>query len=406
MSTPTPARYTIISADCHAGGSHEQYREYLDPAFRDDFDAWREKYKNPYRDLHDGGRVRNWDDDRRNGDLEADAQVAEVVFPNTGPPFCPSFVLFAKPPKPDEYAHRHAGIQAHNRWLVDFCGRFPERRAGIGQIFLNDIDDAIADVHFIKDHGLRGGVLLPNIPPDCTWVSPLIDPAYDRLWKVCEDLEVVVNLHGGTGAPDYGRFPASPLVFINEVMFYSQRPLVQFILGGIFERFPKLRFAITETGCSWVPPLLQQLDAMLGQIRATGRTGELAYDTDTVPRLSATEYFRRNCWMGVSQPGLADVAAREYLGADRFMWGSDYPHNEGTGPFTREHLRQVMHGVPEDELRRMLAGNAAALYDFDLAALAPLAERFGPTVEELAAPLTELPDGANEALLRVASGLR
>ena len=46
-------RLTIISADCHAGGSHRQYREYLDPAYLEDFDAWREKYKNPFRDLGD-----------------------------------------------------------------------------------------------------------------------------------------------------------------------------------------------------------------------------------------------------------------------------------------------------------------------------------------------------------------
>lgn len=399
-------RYTIISADCHAGGSHEQYREFLDPKYRADFDAWRDKYKNPYRDLQDGGRVRNWDDDRRNGDLEADGQVAEVIFPNTVPPFFPSFVLFAKPPTDEQYEHRLAGIRAHNRWLVDFCNRYPERRAGIGQIFLNNIDDAIDDVHFIKDNNLRGGLLLPNIPPDCHWVSPLIDPAYDRLWKVCEDLGVVVNLHGGTGAPDYGKFPASPLVFINEVGFYSQRPLVQFILSGVFDRFPNLKFAMTETGCFWVPPLLKNLDTLLAQIRKTGRTGELAYDTSTVPQLSATEYFQRNVWMGVSQPGITDVEARRTLGANRFMWGSDYPHNEGTGPFTREHLRQVTQNVPEAELREMLAGNAAKLYDFDLDALAPLADKYGPTVEEIAEPLTELPEGANEALRRVAAGTR
>ncbi len=78
------SRYTIISADCHAGGSHAQYREYLDPRYRDDFDAWRGKYKNPFRDLQDGGRVRNWDDERRNGDLEADGIVGEVDLPEHG----------------------------------------------------------------------------------------------------------------------------------------------------------------------------------------------------------------------------------------------------------------------------------------------------------------------------------
>ena len=163
-SAPTD-HYTIISADCHAGGSHAMYREYLDPAYLDDFDAWRNKYKNPFRDLRDTDRrVRNWDDERRQRDQEADGIVGEVVFPNTVPPFFPSFVLFARPPEPDEYEHRLAGIRAHNRWLVDLCDGYPERRAGIGQIFLNDVDDAIDDVHWIKEHGLRGGILLPEHP--------------------------------------------------------------------------------------------------------------------------------------------------------------------------------------------------------------------------------------------------
>src|SRR5689334_3141023 len=82
MVMATDDHYTIISADCHAGANHETYRSYLEARYLDDFDAWRAKYKNPFRDLQDGGRVRNWDDERRLGDLHADGQVAEVVFPN------------------------------------------------------------------------------------------------------------------------------------------------------------------------------------------------------------------------------------------------------------------------------------------------------------------------------------
>ena len=112
----------------------------------------------------------------RNSQQEEDGIAGEVVFPNTVPPFFPSFVLFAKPPTAEEYRHRRAGVHAHNRWLVDWCGEFPERRAGVGQIFLNDIDDAIEDITWIKEHGLRGGILLPNIAPDVKWVKPLIRP--------------------------------------------------------------------------------------------------------------------------------------------------------------------------------------------------------------------------------------
>ncbi len=202
-------RYTVISADTHAGGSHAMYREYLEEKYLDDFDAWRDKYKNPFSDLGDQRRLRNWDTEMRTRQQDEDGVAGEVIFPNTVPPFFPSFVLFARPPKADEYEHRLAGIRAHNRWLVDFCAEQPERRKGIGQIFINDIDDAIDDVRWIKDHGLTGGVLLPNVPPDVDWVKQLNHPDYDRLWAVCQELDVPINVHGGTGTPAYEPLPSS-----------------------------------------------------------------------------------------------------------------------------------------------------------------------------------------------------
>jgi predicted TIM-barrel fold metal-dependent hydrolase len=392
-------RYTIISADCHAGGSHAQYREYLDPQYRDEFDAWREKYRNPFKDLGDTRRFRNWDNDMRNSQQLDDGVVGEVIFPNTVPPFFPSFVLFAPPPRPEEYELRLAGVRAHNRWLVDWCNEFPERRAGIGQIFVNDLDDAIEDVKWIKDHGLRGGILLPNIPPDATWMKHLFDPSFERLWAVCEDLELPVNSHGGTGVPDFGKVPAAQLLYITEAGFYSQRPFLHLLLSGVFERHPRLKFVLTEMGAAWIPPLLKRMDSTLSRIRATGATGEIRYGKDSILPQNATDYFKQNCYVGMSQPRPADVEAAFELGVERFMWGSDYPHDEGTHPFTREHLRQLFHDVDETTLRRFLGGTAAELYDFDMAALEPIAAQYGPTVEEIKVPLDVLPDNPNEALL-------
>jgi predicted TIM-barrel fold metal-dependent hydrolase len=390
---------TIISADTHAGGSHEQYREFLDPEFIEDFDAWRGRYKNPWKDLRDTDlRVRNWDDERRDADELADGVVGEVLFPNTVPPFYPGFVLFAGPPKPEDYRHRRAGLQAHNRWLADFCARKPERRAGIGQIFLNDIEDAIADATFIREHGLRGGILLPTVPPDVKWVKPLYHPDYDRLWAALQDLDMPVNLHGGTGSPDYGRFDATPLIMIAEVGWYGMRPFVHMMLSGVFERFPRLKFVFTEGGAAPFPPLLRELDRVIGGVQR-GNIGELRYRPENALQRTATEYFHQNVWVGASFPKPTDMAARDVVGADRFMWGSDYPHDEGTLPFTREHLRQVTQEVPEDELRMMLGENAAKLYGFDLDALAPLAEKYGPTLDELRRPLEQLPENPNRALI-------
>ncbi len=116
--------------------------------------------------------------------------------------------------------------------------------------------------------------------------------------------------------------------------------------------------------------------------------------------LRPSEYFRRNVWVGATMPSAQDMATRDTLGEGKFMWGSDYPHNEGTYPFTRECIRQVMHDVDEAELRKLFAANAAELYDFDLDALAPLAAKYGPTPSEVAQPLTELPDEPNDVLLR------
>ncbi len=172
------------------------------------------------------------------------------------------------------------------------------------------------------------------------------------------------------------------------------------LLSGVFERHPGLRFVMTEQGAAWLPPLLERLDRSIIRIRQTGATGELRYGAESILPMTATEYFRRNCWVGVSQPKAPDVEAILQLGLDRFMWGSDFPHDEGTAPFTREHLRQLFHSWPEGRMRQFLAETASRTFDFDLDALQPIADEYGPTVGEVSVPLVELPENPNEALVR------
>ncbi len=393
--------YIVISADTHAGGSHAQYREFLDDQYKATFDAWREKYKNPFKDLKDTDlRIRNWDSERRDTDLNGDGIVGEVIFPNTVPPFFPNFVLFAQPPTPDEYELRHAGIQAHNRWMVDYVSQNPASRAGIGQIFLNDVDDAIADAKWCWENGLRGGILISSVPPTCDWIAPLYSQEYDPLWAVCQELGIPVNAHSGTGGPVYQKAPAMPLVHFLEIPFYSQRPLAYMILGGAFQRFPDLKFVLTEAGCAWIPDFLKGLDGLMAGMRSSAM-GEMRFEGELVPPESASFYFHQNCHLGISQPTPADIrAALDVVGIDQVMWGSDYPHEEGTHPYTREHLRQVLGHLEPAQIQQILAGNAAELYGFDLDALRPVADEFCPTVAELAQPLTQLPANPTQALVR------
>ena len=74
------------------------------------------------------------------------------------------------------------------------------------------------------------------------------------------------------------------------------------------------------------------------------------------------------------------------------MWGSDYPHDESSYPNTREALRRSFAGTDEPELRQILGGNAAEVFGFDLDALAPIADRVGPTTDELGQPYDGVPE--------------
>lgn len=385
-------RYIVISADCHGGADLRAYRPFLESRYRDDFDEWADCYVNPFGDLKEADANRNWDSSRRIRELEDDGVVAEVIYPNTVPPFFPKSGLTAIAPTGAEYELRLAGLRAHNRWLAAWCAEHPQRRAGIGQILLNDVDEAVRDIHWIADHGLRGGVLLPGVPPG-SGISPLHAPVYDPVWHACEDRGVVVNAHGGSASPDYGEYPSSQLIWLMEVTWFSHRPLWSLILSGVFDRFPSLRLVVAEQGCSWIRTALDAMDQFYAHA-VKGNIGELRFlEPHSLDRMPS-EYWRSNCSVAASFLHRDDCARRSLLGADHIMWGSDYPHLEGTRPFSKEAIRRTFASVDPSEAGAMLSANAAALYGFDVTALAPLASRCGPLVEEVAAGLDRVPEGA------------
>ena len=385
--------YLLITADTHAGGSHEQYREYLDPGYREQFDAWRGGYKNPSQAHYGNKKMRNWDLDIRTSDQNSQGVVGEVVFPNTVPPFFNKSIVTAAPPRPEEYELALAGIRAHNRWLKDFCAEDPDRRAGIGLILPNDFDEAIKDIEFIAKAGLRGGVMLPLIPPDCTWLKPLFDPAWDRVFAAIQDHDLVMNQHSGQGSPDYGNSMVGQALWVTEVTYYCQAGFRHLIMSGVFEKFPQLKYVLTESGCAWAPPLLAQMDRIHMGMSA-GAIGELNYgDQKWVLSEPPSHYAKQNVWYGASFPSKADLAGIELIGVEKVLWGNDYPHYEGTFPYNLESLRLTFDEVPEEYRRKLLGLNAAEVYNFDVDKLLPLANQFGPTPEQVnkALPKEDIP---------------
>jgi predicted TIM-barrel fold metal-dependent hydrolase len=199
---------------------------------------------------------------------------------------------------------------------------------------------------------------------------------------------MVLNMHGGANL-DYGSGFESFALTLSEVDWLSHRGLSHLIFSGVFERYPSLHLAMTEQRAHWVHQLLDEFDSIYEHADRMGIKQHL-------PR-SPREYFFENCFVGASFLSKPECDNRQEVGNRCFMWGSDYPHMEGTWPYTGEALRYTFGcDVPSDDLGAMLSGNAARCYGIDVEELRPIAERIGPTEAEIRVPIDTLPGEAEE----------
>ena len=394
-------RHVVISADTHCGAALHDYKPYLEKKYHDEFDEWavaiQEAERRTAEVFNDADRSplnvggdgdptvdgnRNWSTDRRLREQEADGVVAAVLFPNTQPPFAPaSSSQFEAPPYSDDMDRRWAGLRAHNRWLLDFVSEAPERRAGIAQIFLGNVEGSVAEIQWAAENGLRGGILVPGAPPDSPF-EPLYSAAYRPIWAAAEACDMPLNHHSGGATPNFGNhFPASLAMFMLEVSWWSHRALWHLMFSGVFERHPDLQWVNTETGTTWVPDTLEKLDSFYERMKYSTYGSEAIFGGVAVAEMSLrpSEYWQRQCHVGASFLRPTDIEAVRQIGIGKVMWGSDYPHIEGSHPHTDEHLRLTFGEMTTDEATSLLTTNVAALYKFDVEKLRPLADQHCPT---------------------------
>jgi predicted TIM-barrel fold metal-dependent hydrolase len=398
----TGDRLMIISSDAHAGALPESYRPYLPTRWHDEFDGWLAQLGMPWFDTSDD---RNWNMQRRMAALDEEGVTAEVVFPNTLPPFYDILAHLSGVPRDREtFARKWAGLQAHNRWLVDFCSEAPERSRGLIQLLPNDVDAAVAEMRWAAAERVIAGVMLPAVPPNHT-VEPYYHERYDPLWRTAAELRLPVHQHQGTGSPDAspGQEVAKAVTYVDHEL-WTRLTMSHLIVGGVFERHPDLRVVWTEMpGLRWVVEDIERLTRQLRviQTRYADTPRQLnfsaVFGTATTDALQLTpfEYFRRNCYIGASILSPYEVHWIDVLGADRVMWGHDFPHPEGAIGHTVEGLRANFADTDDATLRTLLAGTAADLYGFDLEALAPIAGRIGPSLSAVHETLNAVPSTPN-----------
>ncbi len=166
-----------------------------------------------------------------------------------------------------------------------------------------------------------------------------------------------------------------------EIAWFAHRAVWHLIFGGVLERHPKLRVVLTEQGTSWIPRGLDTLDWFHRRMTNGGAAedGVLRRGGARQMSLTPSEYFQRNFWVGASFLRPSESPLRYEIGVDRIMWGADYPHSEGSYPYTTEALRAAFADRSRRPRRKaMVETTPADVYGFDLAALRKIGDRDRP----------------------------
>jgi predicted TIM-barrel fold metal-dependent hydrolase len=369
--------------------SRAAYREYVETDHLAEFDDWvqateatgRRDAGNCQAELGDEAQ---WDAGRRFADLETQGVVAEVLFPNGVPFQTNQFDDAGQAPNPQL---TRVGHSTYNRWLADFCSQHPDRLSGQAIVSFDDVDQAVRDIHWAKEHGL-GGIMMPGLYPGGKY---FFDPGLDPIWSAIQETKLPISQHGGAGSPTYTPPGfAAILTLAYEHAFFSGRSLWQMIVGGVFDRFPELRMVFVETEVHWIGPALLHFDK---RVRAgDGWTEFAAYlQRDRAFSRLPSEYWKANCYAGISPfhpdqlpiekfgSGYTPEPGEFVISCQNSMFGVDYPHFESIYPATSEQVEALLAEptVTDADVRDVLFNNAATVYGFDVTTLKPLIDRVG-----------------------------
>jgi predicted TIM-barrel fold metal-dependent hydrolase len=246
--------------------------------------------------------------------------------------------------------------RAYNRWGNEMFESSGKRVHVASPVPLLDVSRAVEEIQYAYDHlGTRAFWARANQFNG----KSLGDRYYDPIWELLQELDVTFATHEfmGLAAPTYGsdRFESFTEWHTVVHAFEAMGAIVSMIVQGVFERFPRLRVAYLEAGCGWLPSWLHRIDEQM----------ELAAPEFPDLTMSATEYFRRNCWISTEceDPFVADVI--RWFGDGHIVYESDFPHPDSKYPHTVEEFLGLRPDIISDDAKRkILWDNAIDFYRF------------------------------------------
>ena len=244
-------------------------------------------------------------------------------------------------------------FRAYNDWLAEYCAYAPDRLHGLALLSLWDVDAGVRELERCAALGMKGAMIW-GYPPDD---RPYYAPMYDRLWAAAQDLDLPLSLHIVTGMGEESRvdFRAAAVRYMH-LVHEVQRSISQLVLGGVLERFPRVRIVAAECDIAWLPHWVQRMD------HAQQKFGAMM---DVPLSMAPSDYVRRQVWLTFTDDELGAAGLQE-MGADAVMWGSDFPHTDSTWPNSRKVIKEDFEGVPEAVTQKIVCDNAARLYNIEL----------------------------------------
>ena len=310
------------------------------------------EYFNLDASRYDEMRPGCYDVDARVRDMDAGGQLAGLNFPNwTG--FAGQVLQNGPDPKVNLVM-----IQAYNDWHVDeWCGAHPDRFIPCGILPLWDADLAAAEVARLASKGVHAVTFSEN--PEALRLATIHSDYWDPLYQACVDHEVILCCHlgsSGRGAPMSSGAPPSVLFTLAGVG--SATTFGELLWAKFFDRFPTLRFSITEGDIGWMPYFVWRAEHVLE--RHSGWTQHTFADV-AGPR----ERFLKNilcCF--INEPiGLELI---DHFNIENVFWESDFPHSDGTWPNAPEAFLAAAAGRLSDaQINRISHENAMQHYHFD-----------------------------------------